>query len=230
MEICMCLQCIRESRSLFHTCIYCAGMRILILTLSKKSNKYFPNQIKLFSKKINLYGNAFIGNGAVLRINYKTVNIWMLGVDSDAWILSPCSLRMKTGRFWAHSLQSGPHHCQHLPKQGGNVWETWARCLRLPPTCLLCHSHRPRQWHTGGGRAPLNPVTSPLLMTSGCPRRHCWTTWTRRTEGKCVVCCSGGFLCLCSQFWSRRRFQTSSCLCLHLRLLRRTRVGGENRV
>lgn len=25
-------------------------------------------------------------------------------------------------------------------------------------------------------------------MTSGCPRRHCWTTWTHRTEGKGVVC------------------------------------------
>lgn len=38
-------------------------------------------------------------------------------------------------------------------------------------------------------------------MTSGCPRRHCWTTWTRRTDGKYAACwfwvfhaCAAGFV------------------------------------
>ncbi len=52
------------------------------------------------------------------------------------------------------------------------------------------------------------------------------------TEQKVNVWCVGfGFCsCLCSEFCSCRRFHTSSCLCLYLRMLRRTRVGGENRV
>ena len=107
-------------------------------------------------------------------------------MNHDSLVL--CPLRMRTERFWARSSPSEPRHCWRLPQQGVNVWGNWALCLRLPPTCLLCPSRRPRPWPSGGGRAPLSPAISRLWTTSGCPRRHWWTTWTRQTEGKGVVC------------------------------------------
>lgn len=134
------------------------------------------------------------------------------------------SHRMKMERFWARSWQWCPHLRWRLAMRAGNVWRTWAWCLQIPPACRLCPSPPPRPWPTGGGRAPLILATSPLSMTSGCPRRPCWNTWIPRTEGNALLL---RFSCLFGGWW---KLPDTPRLCLHFRILRRTRVGGENRV
>ena len=63
----------------------------------------------------------------------------------------------------------------------------------------------------------------PLSVASGRPQGVPGGTDGPHGPGKqkVKVWCVG-FSRLCSEFCSRRRFQTSSCLCLYLRMLRRT--------
>lgn len=62
-------------------------------------------------------------------------------------------------------------------------------------------------------------VSQETLLDMDVQNRRCVCVW-------CVSLC--GVRCLSRMFWTCRRLQTLSCLCLHFRIPRRTRV--ENRV